>query len=95
MIMARPLIEKAEKRTIDGIRKLLNPQYGNMTLEEEAAAVKKINPATQKHFELQIKILQDAPRDPDKLRELLKMKQRLKKQRLQKRYSHSSRRLIC
>jgi hypothetical protein len=34
------------------------------------------DPATQRHFELQIKTLQDAPRDPDKLRELLKRKQR-------------------
>jgi hypothetical protein len=31
---------------------------------------------TQKHFELQIRTLQNAPRDPDRLRELLKGKQR-------------------
>src|SRR5215203_5393959 len=69
-------IEKAIERIIEEIRKLLNPQYGNMTPEEEATAVIKINPATQKHFELQIKTLQYAPRSPDKLRELLNIKQR-------------------
>ena len=46
-----------------------------MTPEEEAAASIKISAATEKHFELQIRILQDAPREPDKLRELLKKKQ--------------------
>ncbi len=65
---------------------MLNPQHGNTTTgnnttpeEEEAAARLAIimnNPATENHFELQIKTLQDAPRDPDKLRELLKIKQR-------------------
>jgi hypothetical protein len=68
--------EKAIEKTIEGIRRLLNPRYDSITPEEEAAAAIKINPATQKHSELQIKTLQDAPRDPDKLRELLKMKHR-------------------
>jgi|SRR5215212_3346046 len=68
--------EKAIERTIEGVRKFLNPRYGNTTPEEEAAALIKINPATRKHSELQIKTLKEAPRDPDKLRELLKMKQR-------------------
>ena len=61
---------------IEGFRRFLNPQHGNTTAEEEEAAIIKINPAIQKHFELQIKILQDAPRDSDKLRELLNIKQR-------------------
>ncbi len=62
-------------RMIEGIRRFLNPQYGNTTPEEEAAAVIKINPATKKYAELKIKILQDSPRDADKLSELLKSKQ--------------------
>jgi hypothetical protein len=69
---------------IEGIKKLLSPQYENTTAnttpeEEEAAAGLAVimnNPATERHFELQIKTLQDAPRDPYKLRELLKIKQR-------------------
>jgi hypothetical protein len=30
-----------------------------------------MNPAIKRHFELEIKILQNAPRDPDKLQALL------------------------
>ncbi len=64
------------RRHVEGIQKLLNPQHGNTltTPEEEAAGQTVImnNPAEENHFELQIKTLQDAPRDPDKLRELLK-----------------------
>jgi PleD family two-component response regulator len=47
-----------------------------MTAEEEAAALITINPVTRKHWELKIKILQDAPRDSYKLREILKVKQK-------------------
>ena len=72
-------IDNAIKKTIDGIQSLLNP-LNNMTPEEEEMeekmAVIKISEATQKHFNLQTKILQDAPRDPDKLREILKEKQK-------------------
>ena len=39
-----------------------------------------INPAIKKHLELQIKTLQDAPRDPDKLERLLKVKRRQKEE---------------
>jgi hypothetical protein len=42
--------------------------------KKSAAAVITINPATQKHFELKIKTLQDAPRDSDKLTGILKAK---------------------
>ena len=35
-----------------------------------------INPAIKRHFELEIKILREAPRDADKLRKLVKAKQR-------------------
>jgi hypothetical protein len=37
-----------------------------------------INPAVKKHYELQIKTLQDAPRDIKKLKRLLKIKHRQK-----------------
>jgi hypothetical protein len=36
------------------------------------------NPAVNKHFKLQIKTLQNAPRDEDKLERLLRIKQRQK-----------------
>ena len=38
-----------------------------------------INPATKRHLESQIKTLQAAPRDPDKLERLLKSKEKTKK----------------
>ena len=40
----------------------------------------KNNPAMKRHFELQIKTLQKAPRDEDKLRELLKLKEKQNEQ---------------
>ena len=73
------IIERTIKKTIDGIQALLSP-INNMTPEEEEMeekmAVIKISEATQKHFNLQTKTLQNAPRDPDKLREILKEKQK-------------------
>jgi hypothetical protein len=39
-----------------------------------------LNPATKRHLELQIKTLQNAPRDPDKLERLLEKKRRQKKE---------------
>jgi hypothetical protein len=39
-----------------------------------------INPAVKKHLELEIKTLQNAPRDADKLRQLLETKQRQKEE---------------
>ena len=42
---------------------------------EEGKAVIQINPAMKRHWESEIKILRDAPRDPEKLREILKVKQ--------------------
>ena len=39
-----------------------------------------INPAVQRHLELEIKTLQNAPRDAEKLRKLLEVKQRQKEE---------------
>ena len=39
-----------------------------------------INPAVKKHLELEIKTLQNAPRDADKLRKLLELKKRQKEE---------------
>jgi hypothetical protein len=39
-----------------------------------------INPAMKRHFELEIETLQNAPRDADKLRRLLELKQRQKEE---------------
>jgi hypothetical protein len=42
----------------------------------EAAASITINPAIKKHFELQIKTLENAPRDVGKLEQIIKAKER-------------------
>lgn len=43
--------------------------------DEEEVGI-PINPAIKRHFELEIKILREAPRDADKSRKLVKAKQR-------------------
>ena len=70
-------IEEHVNKMIEGIKTFLNTQYGNTTTtpKEEAAAVTTINPAMKKHCELQIKIIQTAPRDAEKLREILRAKE--------------------
>jgi hypothetical protein len=54
--------EEAIKRMIEASKRMINEQHGN--------------PAVNEHFKLQIKTLQNAPRDPDKLERLLKVKER-------------------
>jgi hypothetical protein len=43
---------------------------------QEESEITRINPAMKRHFELEIETLQNAPRDEDKLRELLKLKEK-------------------
>jgi hypothetical protein len=47
---------------IEASQRMINEQHGN--------------PAVNEHFKLQIKTLQNAPRDPDKLERLLRLKER-------------------
>jgi hypothetical protein len=49
------------------------------------------SPPVNEHFKLQIKTLQNAPRDPDKLEGLLKRKQRQKDEAL---YMKDTQRLV-
>jgi hypothetical protein len=42
-----------------------------------------MNPAVKKHYELQIKTLQNAPRDAEKLEWLLKKKEKAKEEAMQ------------
>jgi hypothetical protein len=54
----------------------VNSQVGGEAKEEGWG----INPVMKRHLELEIKTLQNAPRDPDKLERLLKVKQRQKEE---------------
>jgi hypothetical protein len=58
--------EVAIQKMIEASQKMINEQLNS--------------PPVNEHFKLQIKTLQNAPRDPDKLRLLLEVKQRQKEE---------------
>jgi PleD family two-component response regulator len=66
--------EEIIARQIESIKKMI--RVHGSAREEEGKAVIQINPAIKRHFELEIKILQDAPRDEMKLRQILAVKQK-------------------
>ncbi|MFL6372717.1 MAG: hypothetical protein ACJ70P_06250 [Nitrososphaera sp.] len=63
--------EEIIARQIERIQKMIRVR----DCPEEELGI-HINPAMKRHWELEIKILQDAPRDADRLKELLKTKRR-------------------
>ena len=62
---------------IDASQRILSVQS---QVQGEAKDGWGINPVMKKHLELEIKTLRKAPRDADKLRRLLELKQRQKKE---------------
>ncbi len=70
-------IEQHINRAIEGIQWLIHPLYGKMSPEEdeEGAGVITISAVAVKRCELQINILKTAPRDEDKLMEILQVKE--------------------
>jgi hypothetical protein len=64
------------QRTIDGIQKMIRPYETKEEGKTPQLAVIEINPAMKRNWETEIKILRDAPRDPHKLGEILKAKQK-------------------
>ena len=67
--------EVAIQKMIDASQRMLDV---NSRVQGEAAKEEGwgINPIMKRHLELEIKTLQNAPRDEDKLRELLKLKEK-------------------
>ncbi len=65
------------QKMIDASQRMLDVQS---QVQGEAREGRGINPAMKRHLELEIKTLQNAPRDPDKLRRLLEVKQRQKEE---------------
>jgi hypothetical protein len=57
------------------IKKMIEASQRMITINRQGEG---INPAIKRHFELQIKTLQNAPRDEEKLERLLQVKQRQK-----------------
>jgi len=66
-------IEQVIQRIIEGAQRMIG--VNNSSQREEESEIIKINPAMKRYFELEIKTLQNAPRDADKLRRLLEIKQ--------------------
>jgi hypothetical protein len=66
------------RRTINGILRMIS-LHNNEGEKENGITAKEpvieISLAAKRHWELEIKILRETPRDPEKLREILKVKQ--------------------
>ena len=69
--------EVAIQKMIEATQRMITVQS---QVQEEAKEGWGINPIMKKHLELEIKTLQNAPRDADKLRRLLEVKQRQKEE---------------
>ena len=71
--------EAVIQRTIEGIQRMISINNSSQGEEEGVRTGKElaieISLAMKRHWESEIKILRDAPRQPEKLREILKVKQ--------------------
>jgi hypothetical protein len=56
------------------LKKMIDASQRMIRINSQGGELGGINPAIKKYYELQIKTLQNAPRDPDKLERLLKVK---------------------
>jgi hypothetical protein len=62
------------------IQKMIEASQRMITINSQGEELGGMNPIIKKHYELQIKTLQNAPRDADKLERLLKAKERQKEE---------------
>jgi hypothetical protein len=69
--------EVAIQKMIEASQRMIDV---NSRVQGEASEGGGINPAVKRYLELEIKTLQNAPRDADKLRKLLERKQRQKEE---------------
>ena len=72
--------ESLIQKTIEGIQRTISLHNNHGGKEKGITTTTKevieISFASKRHWELQIRTLQEAPRDPEKLREILKAKQK-------------------
>lgn len=66
--------EEVIQTMIEGARRMISLNKEEAVVEKQTEV--RINPAMRRHFELQIKTLQNAPRDEGRLRLPLKLKER-------------------
>jgi hypothetical protein len=69
--------EVAIQKMIDATQRMIEV---HSEVQGEAKEGFGINPVMKRHLELEIRTLRNAPRDPDKLRRLLEVKQRQKEE---------------
>jgi hypothetical protein len=77
--------EVAIQKMIEASQRMIT--IGSSNEEIEGASSIAMTPATKRHLELQIKTLQNAPRDPDKLESILKLKRRQKEETIERKYT--------
>ena len=66
--------------TEEAVKKMIEAKERMITIKSEGGELGGTNPAIDRHLELEIKTLQNAPRDEEKLEWLLKKKQRAKEE---------------
>jgi hypothetical protein len=69
--------EQVIQKMVEGAQRMIRI---NNSQEEEQPEIVKINPVMKRHLELEVRTLQNAPGDADKLRQLLEVKQRQKEE---------------
>jgi hypothetical protein len=78
------LVFSIHDTTEEAIQKMIDASQRMITISSSNEGVVEggwggMNPATKRHLELQIKTLQNAPREPEKLERILKAKKKQKK----------------
>jgi hypothetical protein len=76
LVYSIPVVDSTEaaiQKMIEGIRRMISPNNNSSQQQEPEL---RISSAAKRHFELEIEILQNAPRNEGKLRELLKLKEK-------------------
>jgi hypothetical protein len=65
-----------EDPTEEAIQKMIEGIQRTITIGNQTESLSKMNPVIKRHLELEIRTLQNAPRDEDKLERLLKSKEK-------------------
>jgi hypothetical protein len=85
------LIFSSHDPTEVAIQKMIEVSQRMLKLNSQGVELGEMSPPMKKHLELEIKTLENAPRDADKLERLLKAKQRQKEEAM---YIEDTQRLV-
>jgi hypothetical protein len=59
---------------------MIEASQSMITIGNQTESLSRMNPAIKRHFKLEVKTLQNAPRDADKKERLLRLKEREKEE---------------